>query len=571
MKAKGIIALGTMLAASLFVACSDDIGNDTGKNAGLPVDGYVKVAINMPTISGNTRAVERYGNGEQEEDGDYGNGEQEEYAVNDALIVFFGGSDEESATFLKAYNLELTMNNNNGKDAQISTTSQACITEAPAVPEGASLYALAVVNPNGILKVDDTGNLLLNDGPVFNEDRTINALRKKVDGEVSSFTANSGDASFFMTNAPLSNKSGSDGEKSTAKASTLVKVNVYETEEEARQGESDNIYVERIVAKVSVRTNSLIGENGEIEIDKNSPYSGDKVTLKKWVLNVTNNNTKLVRDVEGLTEWTGYTPEGDSRFLAGSAVKANASLYRIFWAKDNNYDTKGDFTIYDNNNPDTSSWTEWNSEDEKKNVLYCLENTFDTDHQNKNETTSALIQGVYNPEGFGAGESFFTVGNDSRCLDESEFLAEVKKKLSLTNEVSIKSSAVGGCYNTATDKPLSELLELGGGSIPEDAISKLGTVKYYKGGVTYYTTLIRHFDEEETPWENGEEYTAEKHLGRYGVVRNTWYDLEITSISGPGEPEVPNIPEEPDDKPTGYINVAVNILSWALRSQEVDL
>lgn len=563
MKAKGIIALGTMLAASLFVACSDDIGNDTGKNAGLPIDGYVKVAINMPTISGNTRAAERYDDGEQEE-----------YAVNDALIVFFGGSDEESATFLKVYDLELTMNNDNGDNEQISTTSQACITEAPAVPEGANLYALAVVNPNGILKADDTGNLLLNDSPVFDGDRTIKALRKKVDGQVSSFTANSGDASFFMTNAPLSDKSGSDSEKSTAKASTLVKVNVYETEEEARQGESDNIYVERIVAKVSVRINSQIVENGEIKIDENSPYSGDKVTLKKWVLNVTNNNTKLVRDVEGLTEWTGYTPEGDSRFLAGSAVKANASLYRIFWAKDNNYDTKGDFTIYDNNNPDTSSWTEWNSEDEKKNVLYCLENTFDTDHQNKNETTSALIQGVYNPAGFGAGESFFTVGNDSRCLDESSFLAEVKEKLSLAEEVtvSIKSSAVGGYYNTATDKSLSELLELGSGSsIPENAISKLGTVKYYKDGVTYYTTLIRHFDEEETPWENGEEYTAEKHLGRYGVVRNTWYDLEITGISGLGEPEVPNIPEEPDDTQTGYINVAVNILSWALRSQEVDL
>ena len=101
---------------------------------------------------------------------------------------------------------------------------------------------------------------------------------------------------------------------------------------------------------------------------------------------------------------------------------------------------------------------------------------------------------------------------------------------------------------------------------------ELGTVKYYKDGETYYcTALVRHFDNVETPWDNSESYTDKKHLGRYGVVRNTWYQLTVNSVSGPGEPEIPDVPDEPDDTTEGYIKVSVDVLSWALRTQEVDL
>ena len=61
-------------------------------------------------------------------------------------------------------------------------------------------------------------------------------------------------------------------------------------------------------------------------------------------------------------------------------------------------------------------------------------------------------------------------------------------------------------------------------------------------------------------------------LGRYGVLRNNWYDLTIEKISGPGYPDVPEVkPDTPDDEDTKYINVSVKILDWAKRSQKVDL
>lgn len=59
--------------------------------------------------------------------------------------------------------------------------------------------------------------------------------------------------------------------------------------------------------------------------------------------------------------------------------------------------------------------------------------------------------------------------------------------------------------------------------------------------------------------------------GRYGVVRNTWYQLTVNKISRPGEPEIPDTPNIPDDQQEAYINVQVNILSWAVRQNNVDL
>ena len=101
----------------------------------------------------------------------------------------------------------------------------------------------------------------------------------------------------------------------------------------------------------------------------------------------------------------------------------------------------------------------------------------------------------------------------------------------------------------------------------------VGRISYYKNGKSYYyATLIRHFqDSEGVAWSvNSPTYTL-AHLGRYGVVRNNWYEITINSVSGPGDPEIPDTPDTPDDEIEGYINCTINVLSWAKRSQNVDL
>ena len=108
-------------------------------------------------------------------------------------------------------------------------------------------------------------------------------------------------------------------------------------------------------------------------------------------------------------------------------------------------------------------------------------------------------------------------------------------------------------------------------------LSEFGSVKYYKDAqVFYHVSRIEHFGDDYTPWTEATDgdpynYTEEKHLGRYGVVRNNWYELHITKITSPGEPEIPDTPDTPDDEETGYVKAEIRILAWAKRTQDVEL
>ena len=108
--------------------------------------------------------------------------------------------------------------------------------------------------------------------------------------------------------------------------------------------------------------------------------------------------------------------------------------------------------------------------------------------------------------------------------------------------------------------------------------SSMGRIQKYDKGVCYYEIFVRHFTDEEggyapadgTPWVKEGEYT-QAQLGRYGVVRNNWYTVTINSIKEPGEPTIPDDPEEPVDTETAYINCSIEISAWAKRNHSIDL
>ena len=128
-------------------------------------------------------------------------------------------------------------------------------------------------------------------------------------------------------------------------------------------------------------------------------------------------------------------------------------------------------------------------------------------------------------------------------------------------------------------------------------------VSFYKSGEMYYNIKIQHFGEIETPWGGGDvvaggsgvnvneiyfktpwdgtpDATAittgqSKFLGRYGVVRDNWYKLEINGVTkiGSATPQDPSLinPDTPDDEIENYLSVHVHIVPWVLRSQTVTL
>jgi hypothetical protein len=160
---------------------------------------------------------------------------------------------------------------------------------------------------------------------------------------------------------------------------------------------------------------------------------------------------------------------------------------------------------------------------------------------------------------------------------------------SATLKAAALTSGVSGTSGTLVDAVKNSLLSM-------------GDIYKYTGGVSYYNIRIKHFGDILTPWNNGEFVTGyapqnysssdltdvkiskiypdaddgrqnNNYLGRYGVLRNNWYNLKVNSINYLGDP-VPHTgewPDTPDDEMENYITFQINILSWAKREQGADL
>lgn len=546
----------TMAATLVMAACSDslDESDNTGQGP-LTGEGYVKVAINMPSVS-STRAG----------DPTFADGDANEYAVKSGIIAFFEGTEEAKATFVKAYSMNnLVQIDDNNSTTDHVTTKVTQVLEAPLVTEGNQLYALVILNNGDVASVSATdGSLTLENGEVdivlnSTNNSTVAALNGNVEWNLTVSSVTNSTNGFLMLNAPLYNGTTSQ---------TLVPVTVYKTKQEADKSPATNIYVERIVAKVNI---NLPGTDGTLDVDDESVYDGDKVYFKTatgetlgWKLNVTNKNTKPLRDVSDVITWATYNGTNQD-FIGNTAVEG--SWVRIYWAKDNNYDaTTDDFNILSQNNSEWGGYTTTTGDKTTTNAQYCLENTAPFANNNNDNTTAVWIKAKYDFTGDGSyDDSFFIIDTEAGTYNETDFIGKMKEILG-ESSLTINSNAKGGYYNT--EKEIASLFTESV-TVTEDELKRIGEIRYYKDGECYYyTQAIKHFGQNYTL---GDDKTATKYIGRYGVVRNNWYELTINSVSGPGEPEVTPPDDEHVDDEEGYIKCTINVLSWAKRSQGVEL
>ena len=579
-----------MLAAGLtFAGCTDDIDDATGSGGNTTVgDGYVKVAINLPTTSGNsTRSA----------NDDFDDGLVAEYHVNDVILALFYGADESLATCEWATDLTTSWSLVGNTTDNITTKSEFVVNEVPKPGENENVYAFVIVNNSGYFDVSDNKLTYAAAGSnLTNFEGTLSGLftASSVDlTKIASTTSNEGKGNFMMTNAPISDKASvTSGTSWNPTISTLVKVNVYDDKPTAEDATPTPIYVERVAAKVQV---TVEGDDNTLDVSGDT-YNGATVTFDNWTLQNTNKKTYLVRNVgtgDGAAwkTWIGYFSE-----VTGATDKENRFVgiqpgpYRTYWGIDPNYTTvEGNDNLGVNFNiisqgVSTGDWLD------PGDVTYCAENTTEARAMAHNQLTGVLLKATFKPSGADEGSNFFTCNDISTIYTETEMIAAFTAVLASSEgnvlgdgeSIQIKSNAEAATINDSNG--LKGVFEVKTSSSPKDLtdgqasaiLKKYATIKFYKGGVTYYyTSLIKHFGDYYTPVAGGIDaltsYSEGNHLGRYGVVRNNWYELNITSVSGPGEPEIPEIPEEQADKEHSYINTEINILSWAKRQQDVEL
>lgn len=593
---KKFYLLGMLAAGLTFAGCTDDIDDATGSGGNTTVgDGYVKVAINLPTTSGNsTRSA----------NDDFDDGLEEEYAVKNAIIAFFKGnrdSDAEGdATFVTAKSMSLTDGTevNNNVTIKYSYT----IDGVPTVEANEQMYAFVILNNNGLFSVSD-GSLSYNGEAIS----SFSGLQGKsytmsTETDASKFIT----TGFLMSNAPISDLPSATS-TFTPKVTTLAKVTVYEKDPSNSDAiKAEPIYVERAVAKVEVNVTGQGANNNSdgsitlpVKVD-GTAYGDHKVRFTRWALNVTNKSSKIVRDVSDYDDWAGYFNEKVSSDIPNRFFGTVAGPYRVYWAVDNNYkegeNKKADFNHFISD-PD---WKDmYNTTTSSSNYDYCFENTMDAKQQIQGFTTGVLLEGSYQI-GEDTNVDVFTLGASTSVYSTEEMLAYINELLGKTEEedkyefvAPQKGTVIGsGDNEQAKIASYQAAFQTGSGTQMSDDDAKVlianatvGTINYYKGGRTYYWSRpIKHFGDYYTPIYNGDtkvdyydnvnDYTNENHLGRYGVVRNNWYELNITSVSGPGYPEIPEIPTDPgdpDDSGEGFVKMEINILSWAKRTQDVEL
>ena len=590
-----------LIAAGMFAACSDNLENAGNVNEGPKTgEGYVKVAINLPSVS-SSRAG----------DPTLDDGAENEYKVKNGIIAFFEGTNngaEDNAVFVKAYDLgDLSEKNSddkndNGTPDHISTT----VTTILNVPKPAGdnkIYALAILNngsTDNIVSVNGQGNQLTfyentGDYIIINEGDNFKSL---IDASwsIDAATVSGATDGFLMLNSPLYKT-----EQSVKKIQTLVPVIVHDTEPD-NSTTADKIFVERIVAKVDLELPDATS-NGKYTIPDGA-YAGSEVIFTEegsklgWVLNVTNKTTKPVRDVSDYSTWSGYTSIS-SYFFGTSAVDGvQGSWSRIYWAKDNNYDksylngsnepdlekVNADFNVYsmDDETAADGSKIKWGpysttGTSAKVNAQYCLENTDvavlttgNVLNLNEYNITSVLIKTKFNIKKTGENDkdySFFTIGDLANTYTTTQFLDYVAEKCNITSPhgLTIKEGAKAGYYDGAAE--LKTLINGFTDTTHDSELNNLGKVAYYlDGDCYYYAAPIQHFELDKPAGD----ITNDNYLGKYGVVRNNWYNIKINKVSAPGLPEITD-PEEPVEKEEGYIKCEINVLSWAKRSQGVNL
>ena len=597
-----------MLTATLVMAaCSDSLDESSGNGNDLNTDGtgYVKIALNLPSTSGaSTRA--------DSENDNFNDGLESEYKVNNVILALFYGTDENTATYKWATELSnLNFVNQGTSTDNITTKSNYVVSEVPKPGTSQKVFALAIVNNSGYFSVsnyklyyDAAGT----NPTEFPTTGTFTTLFTKASDtnltKIASTTANKNKGNFMMTNAPIAKQpSVSSGTSWNPDITTLVELKVYDDKPTAEAAPSNPIYVERVVAKVNVKVNAA---SNTLTIKEGETFAGATVEFTGWELQNTNKLTYLVRNVgsgdkAAWKDWIKlFSTDPTVSSKENRFVGTQPDPYRTYWGIDPNYDAIvasnkiGDnFNVWSANSAPQKWLTLANNSTAAGSevVAYCAENTTIAKVMQKDQLTGILLKATFKLSGTD-GVDFFTCNGVNQIYTKENMLKALTAELAASSEegaklgeneiLEIKAEAEGAVITDANG--LNKVFQITGGTTDPKELSnaqakaileKYSPINFYKGGRTYYyATLIKHFGEEYTPASGVsslENYSDKNHLGRYGVLRNNWYELQINSVSGPGEPEIPEIPEEPADKEHRYINCEINILSWAKRSQGVDL
>ena len=513
-----------LLAGVAFVACT----NDDDPAGVTPADGnkvasadmFMAVNLKMPSGAATRAEVQT----------------TEETAVNKVTFLFFKGDEQVAEPF------PITLTNGKGTDAIGEEWT----------PGNGSPKAPVIVLHN---PTDYPTSLvvLINYTPET-------AITKSV--KLSTLQATVADFSATTNGFVMSNSVYNDAAGSNVIGAPVTSANIKNTPGEAKKAPV-KVYVERVLAKVSVNAKNATAETGVANITINPAES-------KWGLVYENTQSYLIKNLNKTYsyDWTWNDPTN----------------HRSYWAEAAPF-TAGDGTAY-------KDYIALETEDGEPNVLYTQENTAYQSWTPKSATnptavivaatlryTDPTVEGataeavdlfkyygaIYPAKGIknilynnSTPKYYKKDGNNLVGLvpDDFELVIDAEQGESYEAKVHLKlAPSVTTVYTSLEDQGTTA-------ATANDELAKTPEIlEYWKEGATYFYVPIKQHDD------------ADNTKDVYGIVRNHFYQLTITKIKGLGT-AVPNpadviIPETPEDG-NYYIAGEMNILDWASVEQNVE-
>ena len=578
MKTKSLILAGLALAA--LVSCSKE-------NKETPVFEGDKAYINVNIVYSD--AATR-GTGDSTNPFWFGTAEENKA---ETAYFFFYNADGTFATFASK---EITWSKTDVDKAtsdNIERIGNGVVVLSGLKSTNYPTYMSVVLNPNGDMVTDLQGKSIAEaKAYIIDAIATEGTTTKWTDFVMTSSSANNGDAN-----------TGYFCEKLDAN-------NFQETAEEAKKDANTvTAYVERLAAKVKVGFATTLDAD-KIEVGSfmvNGTVKTLYCKVSGWGLNATAKESYVFKNIE--PTWA----------FAGFSWNDYATNHRSYWGKSTKYGLKDNVFYPANyaattksNEATTLDYVNYNALAVKiDNAAYCRENTNTVPVLSSvnfsSAVTSVLLQAQVVDENGAAvelvnyGKKLYTFDNyvakvlsdykdnnsskriftrlatpDAAYNEITASYIEVKNEFD--GNISLKAQTLGTGvsyyfydgtdYKDATADEVTAALN-GTSTTPETL------AQYYKTGMMYYNIPIEHLNDGEGYAKYGDSnFKANLKEASYGVVRNHYYMLTVNSIKNLGkavyDAEESIIPSD-DDLKDYYVGAKVNILSWKVVKQEVNL
>lgn len=574
---------GAFCAVGMMASCSssdDVVGGETTPD-GIANGQNLYLSVSVMSANEGTRATEV--GDPVDDDGnkaDYEKGTGKENDVTNAYFYFYNADGsaanvvKQGDTYVNYYNSPTTAEKEDGMpnvEMLLDVTVVINTEKGDLIPD----KIVAVLNADKALtKQDGTGMSLSELSEIVND-----------------YSFDRNDNKFVMSSSVYS----SSGNGSGVKKMEVDNIqSFFKTSDTEAKKTPVDIYVERVLAKVSVGAQMTVGAD-DITVDNETLYYTGQTTDKSadedkrvyvkflgWNIATETEKSYLFKNIDpkwtdkqlGITNWTW--PDYFRSFRAmnpAGMTYINRNYNDALMFKVGGVDQKGDM-VY--------------NEDKDINYTYVQENA------SKNTTDGTVA----------APEKPTKILVASQLVDKTGKpieIAEWRGIRSDVNGVLITMANFSGVYyqkdeNTralitpemirfADDASYAVLVDDAESNtfyLSRDAaetadieavnkqLKELGNAKVWKDGKTYYYTDIRHLGKI-TQDGKGQDVPS---VGAYGVVRNHSYQVVINSVTGLGtpvyNPDDVIDPEQPKDEES-YLAARIKVLSWRVVKSTVDL